>query len=109
MWVVKHWFGYRRKDPSGNRKGPLDEIVARTWTAAMTTELLDLLNVLGCCVELEPRQDELLGRVVDGPLVTVDELTTAGVLPVPSAASRAPRQTTDEGLFSMNGVDDTLS
>lgn len=108
MWVVKHWFGYRRKFPSGNRKSPLDKIVASTWTADMTTELLDLLNVLGRCVELEPRQDQLLGRIIDGPLVTVDELTAVGVLPVPVASSRPPKQTTDADLFSTTGGDDTL-
>jgi type ISP restriction-modification system protein/N-6 DNA methylase len=102
IWVVKHWFGYRRKNPSGNRKGPLDEVVATTWTATMTTELLDLLNVLGRCVDLEPHQDDLLAQVVSGPLITVDDLTTAGVLPVPAAAHRAPRQSTDDGLFTID-------
>lgn len=105
MWVVKHWFGYRSRNPSGNRRGPLDRIVARTWTSAMTTELLELLNVLGRCVELEPRQDELLSRIVNNPLITVEELTAAGVLPVAVAASRAPRPAAEIDLFSVGEND----
>jgi len=64
---VKHWFGYRKKNPAGNRGTPLNDIVATTWTPAMTTELLELLNVLGRCIELEPRQEDLLDRITTGP------------------------------------------
>ena len=100
MPVIKHWFGYRKKKPSGNRKTPLDQIVATRWTATMTTELLELLNVLGRCVELEPRQEHLLDRIADGPLITTDDLTASGVLPVPNSARRTPKPRRDDGLFS---------
>lgn len=100
MQVVKHWFGYRKKKPAGNRGSPLNDIVATTWTPTMTTELLELLNVLGRCVELEPRQEELLDQIMRGPLVTVDDLTAAGVLPVPSAARKTPKQRSQNDLFS---------
>lgn len=99
MRVVKHWFDYRKKRPAGKRTSPLDDMVAQTWTPTMTTELLELLNVLGRCVELEPRQKELLDRIADGPLITVDDLTTAGVLPVPESARRTPTTPREEGLF----------
>lgn len=99
MPVIRHWFGYRKKRPSGRRSSPLDDIVATRWTATMTTELLELLNVLGRCVALEPRQDELLGKVLDGPLITIDDLTASRVLPVPSRASVAPTPHDDGGLF----------
>ncbi|WP_238412601.1 type ISP restriction/modification enzyme [Saccharothrix deserti] len=101
MSVVKHWFGYRKKNPSGNRKSPLDDIVPRTWTSKTTTELLDLLNVLGCLVALEPRQERLLQRVLDDGLITVDELTAAGVLPPPAAARKPPRADSQPNLFSV--------
>jgi hypothetical protein len=100
MLVVKHWFEYRKKRPRGAGKSPLDAIVAKTWTSAMTSELLELLNVIRICVELEPHQDELLARIIDGPLITTDALTTAGVLPVPDYARRAPTSHREIGLFS---------
>lgn len=102
MPVVKHWFGYRKRKPAGKRTSPLDDIVATTWTPAMTTELLELLNVLGRCVELEPQQDELLGRILAGPLLTTDELTSAGVLPVDVTARRSPDLRPGETLIPGN-------
>lgn len=100
MQVVKHWFGYRKKNPAGNRGSPLNDIVATTWTSTMTTELLELLHVLGRCVELEPHQKDLLDRITSSPLITVDDLTAAGVLPVPPAARRIPKQRSQNDLFS---------
>ncbi|QKV79532.1 type ISP restriction/modification enzyme [Amycolatopsis sp. Hca4] len=100
MWVVKHWFGYRKKNPSGNRKSPLDHIIATTWTPAMTTELLELLNVLELCVALEPRQAALLDEIMAGPLLTVDDLTEAGILPVTAAAEAPPKSGAEPDLFS---------
>lgn len=99
MQVVKHWFGYRKRNPDGNRSSALNDIVATTWTPTMTTELLDLLNVLGRCVDLEPRQASLLDRIVAGPLTTVEDLTAAGILPVPSAARAAPKPEPQDSLF----------
>lgn len=89
--IVKHWFGYRKKNPSGKRESELDHIAATSWTPAMTTELLDLLNVLGRCVALEPRQAELLDEIMAAPRITVADLRNAGVLPAPSTAAKAPR------------------
>ncbi|GAB3886653.1 hypothetical protein GCM10029964_051290 [Kibdelosporangium lantanae] len=100
MPVVKHWFGYRKKVPTGKRTSPLDDIVANTWTSEMTTELLDLLNVLTLCVALEPRQEDLLDRILDGPLITVDDLTAAAILPVPPAARKIPKPHQENDLFS---------
>lgn len=91
MFVVKHWFGYRKKQPSGARKSALDHIVASTWTPTMTTELLDLLNVVGRCVELEPRLDKLLENILTGRQITLADLEEASVLPLPAAASVPPK------------------
>lgn len=105
MWVVKHWFGYRKKNPAGNRKSPLDDIVAATWTPSMTTELLELLNVLELCVALEPRQKTLLDEIMEQPLFTIDDLTAAKVLPVPAAAKAAPKVGRGNDLFSQGAED----
>ena len=43
---------------------------ARCWLAEYTTELLNVLNVLGRLVALEPAQADLLERICAGPTVT---------------------------------------
>ncbi|OXM51925.1 DNA methyltransferase [Amycolatopsis alba DSM 44262] len=100
MPVLKHWFGYRKRKPDGTRSSPLNDIVATHWTPAMTTELLDLLNVLGCCVALEPSQDALLAKIAAGPLITVEDLVSSGVSPAPEAAKRMPKPDHGDDLFS---------
>lgn len=97
--VVKHWFDYRRKVPAGNRGSPLNDIIATRWTPAMTTEFLELLNVVGRCLALEPAQDAILARVMDGPLIGVRELQDVGVLPVPPALMKPPKAYVGENLF----------
>jgi hypothetical protein len=99
MRIIKHWFGYRKKTPTGSRKSELDHIIAPTWTPAMTTELLNLLNVLGRCIELEPNQAELLDNIAAGPQITVDELEEAGVLPASTVASKPPKPTDTPSLW----------
>ena len=61
MNVLKKWFGYRRRNrerpPMGNRRtSPLQQIQAEAWRAEYTSELIDLLNVLGLLADLEPGQ-----------------------------------------------------
>jgi len=78
--VLRQWFSYRRKDRDrpqiGDRRkpSPLGDIQPDHWLPEYTEELLNVLNVLGLLVDLEPRQADLLKRVVDGPLVTPDKL-----------------------------------
>ena len=55
-----------RRPPS-----PLEKIQPDGWLAEYTEDLLNLLNVLGRLVALEPRQADLLDRIVAGPLVAV--------------------------------------
>jgi hypothetical protein len=78
--VLRQWFSYRKKNRErpqiGDRRepSPLGDIQPDHWLPEYTEELLNVLNVLGLLVELEPRQADLLKRVVDGPLVTPDKL-----------------------------------
>jgi len=78
--VVWHWFSYRKRDRTrpiiGDRRppSPLEKIQPESWPAEYTTDLLDLLNVLGRLIELEPAQADLLARISDGPLLTADDL-----------------------------------
>ena len=63
--VLWHWFSYRRRDRSrpiiGDRRppSPLDSIQPDHWLPEYTTDLLDLLNVLGRLIALEPKQADL--------------------------------------------------
>ena len=91
--VLTQWFSYRRKTRErpliGDRRppSPLGDIQPETWLAEYTTELLDLLNVLGLLIEMEPQQATMLDRVLAGPLLTVAMLRESGVLPAGSGAA----------------------
>jgi hypothetical protein len=73
--VLRQWFSYRRRNRErpqiGDRRppSPLGDIRPDRWLPEYTTELINLLNVLGRLVELEPRQADLLTRIVEGPLI----------------------------------------
>jgi len=70
--VVWHWFSYRRRDRTRPQIGdkrppsPLDKVQPEHWLAEYTSDLIDLLNVIGRLVALEPRQAELMERILAG-------------------------------------------
>jgi Type ISP C-terminal specificity domain/N-6 DNA Methylase len=82
--VLWHWFSYRRRDRSrpiiGDRRppSPLDSIQPEGWLPEYTTDLLNLLHVLGRLIALEPAQADLLNSVCAGPLRSAEELREAG-------------------------------
>ncbi len=100
MRIIRKWFGYRKKNPAVKRSSALNDIRAERWTADMTGQLLDLLNVLGRCVALEPLQAQILNATISGPLVTVAELMEARVLPAPLAMTKYPPRDTAATLWS---------
>lgn len=73
--VLRQWFSYRKKNRERPQIGdkrppsPLQAIQPDHWLPEYTSELLNVLNVLGLLVELEPKQADVLGRIVDGPLI----------------------------------------
>ena len=77
--VLDQWFSYRRRDRTkpliGDKRppSPLEKIQPDGWLAEYTEDLLNLLNVLGRLVALEPRQADLMERIVAGPLVALAE------------------------------------
>ncbi|MFD5753325.1 type ISP restriction/modification enzyme [Streptomyces sp. NPDC127033] len=103
MNILNKWFGYHRRKPAGKQRLELDHEFARRWLPSWTTELLELLNVLGLLVREEPAQAALFDEVCAGPLITVTELITAGVLPAPAEAAKALKATSDAGdaLFDL--------
>jgi hypothetical protein len=78
--VLGLWFSYRRRNRSraviGNRRpsSPLSEIQPQNWLPEYTTDLLDLLHVLGRLIALEPAQADLLGRICSHDLLSADQL-----------------------------------
>lgn len=103
--VLLQWFSYRKRDRErpiiGDRRppSPLGRIQPDHWLAEYTSELINVLNVLGWLVELEPRQAELLGKICAGPLVSGEDLRTAGALDVPAAGKKKAPAPTLPGLF----------
>lgn len=81
--VVRQWFSYRRRDRGrpviGDRRppSPLDSIQPDHWLNEYTTDLMNLLHVLGRLVLLEPRQAKLLEQILGEPLLGVADLGLA--------------------------------
>jgi hypothetical protein len=97
--VLVQWFSYRKKHRErpiiGDRRKPseLGDIQPDHWLAEYTTELLNVLNVLGLLVDLEPQAASLLERICAGPLVTQAELQAAGAFfPEGFVSATAPAQ-----------------
>ena len=93
--VLRQWFSYRkahRERPIiGDRRppSPLGEIQPDHWLAEYTTELLNVLNVIGLLVGLEPLQAALLERVCSGRTISAEELRAADAVAPPAGSARA--------------------
>lgn len=90
--VVKSWLGYRMKRGGGRKSSPLNEIRPDSWTAAFTTELLELLWVLEATVTMYAEQSALAKEIFDGNCFLAQDLP-----PVPPEA-RGPASTHIEHL-----------
>lgn len=106
--VVLHWFSYRKENRErpiiGDKRppSPLGDIQPDHWLPEYTSELLNLLNVLGLLVELEPAQADLLEQVCSGPLISREDLSAAGALELPPKAKKkkkAKKKTDGPSLF----------
>lgn len=71
--MLRQWFSGRKKDRErpiiGDRRPPskLGDIQPDRWLAEYTTELLNVVHVLGSLVELEPAQATLLDAICEQP------------------------------------------
>ena len=81
--VLRGWLGFRMKQRSGRKSSPLDDFRRAAWTAALTTELLELLWVLEATVAMQPLMNALLSEILAAPLFT------AADFPAPTAPERA--------------------
>lgn len=81
--VVWHWFSYRRLDRTrpliGDKRppSPLNKIQPDHWLAEYTSDLIDLLNMLGRVIAMEPTQADLVDRILKAELIKADHLKTA--------------------------------
>ena len=80
--VLPSWLGYRMKNRKGKKSSELDDIRPARWT--QSKELLLLLSILEHTVEVTPQAADLLGRIVEGPLIPATDL------PTPTSAERTP-------------------
>lgn len=84
--VLRQWFSYRRANRErpiiGDRRppSPVGDLQPYAWPAEYTTELLNVLHVLGWLVQLEPAQADLLDRICAKEIVSVDEFIAAGAI-----------------------------
>ncbi len=92
--VLRQWFSYRKANRErpiiGDRRPPsrLGELQSDHWLAEYTTELINVLNVLGRLVNLEPSQADLLERLCSAQTISVAELREAGALTVKTGATQ---------------------
>jgi hypothetical protein len=92
--VLRQWFSYRKANRQrpiiGDRRQPsrLGEIQPDHWITEYTTELINVLNVLGRLIELEPSQADLLERVCSGPTISGEALRAGGALAGPQDANQ---------------------
>ena len=104
--MLVQWFSYRKKDRArpiiGDRRppSPLGAIQPEHWLPEYTTELLNLLNVLGCLVDLEPAQAALLEKICAGPTISVADLRGAGALGESEESRYSARVREEPDLFS---------
>ena len=88
--VIHSWFGYRKRTPAGKRSSDLDKIVPMEWTSEWSREFHTLLATLTWLVHLEHQQEALLDAIMDGPVLTVDNLLDLGVT-FPTKSDRKPQ------------------
>lgn len=89
--IVRSWFNYRKKDPGGKSNYPLDLVHPEAWEPEWTAEPIDLLTVITHLAELQPGQEELTARVVEGRLLTTADLEKAGTRWPKTKQDRNPR------------------
>jgi hypothetical protein len=104
--VLLQWFSYRKLNRErpimGDRRppSPLGDVQPDYWLAEYTTELINLLNVLGWLVDLEPVQAKLLEKICSGSTISEEELINSGALAVPIKPKKAAAPKGPE-LFSI--------
>lgn len=99
--VLVQWFSYRKANRErpliGDRRppSPLGDIQPEYWLAEYTSELINVLNVLGLLRELEPAQAKLLEKICSGDIISVEELNKADAFAKQPKSSKTETQGPD--------------
>lgn len=90
--VLRKWFSFRNSNARHKRRtSHLDDTNPEIWTAEFDDELLDLIEVLEGCVDLESSQHDLLEQICRNELLTLGDMVSSGIYPAPRDFSRPPR------------------
>ena len=106
--ILLQWFSYRKANRErpliGDKRppSPLGDIQPDHWLAEYTTELLNVLHVLGLLVDLEPAQAELLENICAGPLIHDEDLHDVLVV---AASGKAKKKKRKKGLEGQDAFD----
>ncbi|MBN1550394.1 N-6 DNA methylase [bacterium] len=96
--VLLHWFSYRKADRSrpiiGDRRppSPLENIQPNHWIAEYTTELINVINVLGLLVDQEEQQADILEKICESSTITPTMLEEAGAFMIPAGKNQKKKQ-----------------
>jgi hypothetical protein len=94
--VLQRWLESRSASGRGKKSSDLDDIRFTDWLPEWSTELLSLVSRLHFICEAQPRQAELLTRVLENQLVPTSDL------PQPTDAERQVPATDRAGGGSAN-------
>lgn len=100
--VLTQWFSYRKRNRErpiiGDRRKPsvLCDIQPDHWLPEYTSELLNVLNILGMLTELEPEQAKLLEEICAGTLLSETNLIEACALISPVMAKKKKKANSSE-------------
>ena len=106
--VLTQWFSYRKRNRErpiiGDRRKPsaLGDIQPDHWLPEYTTELLNVLNILGLLIDLQPQQAELLDRVCSGSLISADDLKESES-EEPTAKPKGTKKSKHSGMIPLFG------
>jgi len=89
--------------PDRRPPSTLGDIRPDHWLPEYTTELLDVLNVLGLLVDLEPAQADLLDRICTSRCISRDDLAVAGAFVMPESYPRKPSEVPAEKQQALLG------
>lgn len=109
--VLLHWFSYRKANRErpiiGDRRPPssLGNIQPNHWLAEYTTELINVLNVLGLLVEIEPKQAVLLEKICSGPTLSATVLDEAGAFDIREKTRPRRKKSEKHSLFNPADTD----
>lgn len=87
----------------GDRRPPskLGEIQPDHWLAEYTAELINVLNVIGLLIDLEPLQADMLERVCSGQTLAAELVSSAVSGEVRSGSSRKTKASGSQGQMRM--------